>query len=178
MKFLGYKECEYWLESHGYPTYLTDLFEDRHEGDWTCYRFRIALSASVRVAMVKALWASLVRDQTSVFIFPKIIGGPRRYCAHLPLFMRLRESLGERRPYHETPGMICSPEQHEDGLSTVVLSCLFAWDCYLLPQQPDWALLLSHDDYCVLLLSGGVQHEPILQATVHWHPATELAPYE
>jgi hypothetical protein len=57
---------------------------------------------------------------------------------------RLRHALGETRSLVEAPGCLCDANDQDDGLSILLVNCLFLWDCWLLGADGS-AVFLSHD---------------------------------
>jgi len=49
----------------------------------------------------------------------------------MPLFKTLRRALGEERALIEIPGHLIEPSEAADGLSLLLVTCLFLWDGWL-----------------------------------------------
>jgi hypothetical protein len=73
---------------------------------------------------------------------------------HMPLFSRLREAFGDRRPLIEAPGHIIPPSERDDAVSILVLSILYLWDCHVLSAKGDQALYVSHDQHGWVAVGG------------------------
>jgi hypothetical protein len=66
---------------------------------------------------------------------------------HMPLFSRFRQAFGEHRTLIEAPGHIVAPDEIEDGVSILITSVLFVWDCHLLTSSGRDALFVCHDEW-------------------------------
>ena len=71
--------------------------------------------------------------------------------AHLPLWSRFREALGETRSLIDAPGHLVSNSDSEDGISIIALALLFVWDCYGISASGEDAFFISHDEYCLFV---------------------------
>ncbi len=65
----------------------------------------------------------------------------------MPLFTRFRQALGERRPLIEAPGHLVTPAEADDGLSILIVSLQFVWDCHILTASGRDAIFVSHDEF-------------------------------
>jgi hypothetical protein len=66
---------------------------------------------------------------------------------HMPLFLRIRQALGDGRSLDEANAQIVDGDSSEDGESIVILHALFLWDCWVLTERADYAVFLSHDEW-------------------------------
>jgi hypothetical protein len=71
--------------------------------------------------------------------------------AHLPLVVRLRQSLGCNGTLDEASGHLFEPSEAEDAMSFLILSLAFAWDCLLVDGNRKLLTFVSHDEYLVLM---------------------------
>ena len=65
---------------------------------------------------------------------------------HMPLFTRFRQALGESRPLIDAPGHLLTPGEADDGVSILVVSLQFIWDCHILTASGRDAVFISHDE--------------------------------
>jgi hypothetical protein len=64
----------------------------------------------------------------------------------MPLFARFRAALGEQRPLIDIPGhLVDGPKDDDDGLSVLVVSMLFLWDCWVF-SAAGAVIWVSHDE--------------------------------
>jgi hypothetical protein len=54
--------------------------------------------------------------------------------------------LGDERSLDESPACLCDAGESDDGLSVVLVSCLFLWDCWIFSPTGSVAYV-SHDEY-------------------------------
>ena len=72
------------------------------------------------------------------------LGG--RALHHAPLFLRFREAFGERRPFIQAPGHLIRGDELDDGISILLMTLLFTWDCTVLAGNEPVAFFCSHDE--------------------------------
>jgi hypothetical protein len=73
---------------------------------------------------------------------------------HLPLVDVWMRGLGAPGGVDEYPGMLCGGEALEHGVSLMLLSLLFGWDCWIVNLRSLRSAHLSHDDWCLVANLG------------------------
>jgi hypothetical protein len=119
--------------------------------------FRIPSDAGARVTLCKGLWtvAGEPHRKKLVWVFEWGVWGSQE---HMPLFDRFRSAIGETRPLIEIRGHLTESEaDEEDGLSVMIVSALFLWDCWVY-SETGTIIYLSHDEF-------GTVFEPVGQWT-------------
>jgi hypothetical protein len=115
----------------------------------TAYRgIRVAAPREVGqfLSFVRALWLTVAEDGDVMqwVVSSSIVEG----IEHPPLMVAARRGLGALAPLSDQPGAVTSTNESDDGLSLFMLSCLFGWDCWLVPKHRDGAIVFfSHDAY-------------------------------
>lgn len=144
MRFLTRSDCARWCEEHGFP--VDGQYPKRPIRDGSLIDFDIPVDAGKRVALCRLLWkiaGGQSEEERLLWIEDWSIWPSGE---HLPLWTRLREALGETRSLREAPGCLCSLHDDEDGLTVLVVSCLFLWDCWLF-NKTGATIFLSHDEF-------------------------------
>jgi hypothetical protein len=114
-------------------------------GGFDSLRHALPRDSGKKVALTKCLY-NFVRMERRVLVllnnwqvFPS--------SGHVPLVLRVRQALGESRPLVEFPGHLFSSDEHEDGISVVLVSAQFFWDCFVVGESATTFFFLSHDEY-------------------------------
>jgi len=69
---------------------------------------------------------------------------------HMPILTKWRAALGEGRALIEARGHLVEPGEEEDGLSVLVMACLFLWDCWIFTET-GFVAMISHDEFGFVL---------------------------
>jgi hypothetical protein len=152
MRFLTSDECVEWCHELGNPT-PTELRTTSSSGIYTTTDFGIPADTGRRVALCRLLWnldQHLEREDTLLWITE---WGVWSSCEHMPLFVKWRAAFGESRPLAETPGHVIQRRDEADGLSALIVACLFSWDCWVYSDSRT-IIRLSHDEV-------GTLYEPV-----------------
>jgi hypothetical protein len=80
---------------------------------------------------------------------------------HVPLFLRLREALGDRRSLEEASAQIVEEDSRSDGESIVILHSLFLWDCWVVAEDSNYILYLCHDEWGQVYCRSRDIHEAV-----------------
>jgi hypothetical protein len=157
MTVCSFSECADWCAAHGFRTRHIAGFSvgpdpDLTEQDFRFTRFSIPDDAGGRVALAKNLIGVL--DDSAELLVQISDWAVWPSGQHMPLFSRLREAFGDRRPLIEAPGQIVPPSEREDAVSILVLSVLYLWDCHVLSSTGDQALFVSHDQHGWVAVRG------------------------
>jgi hypothetical protein len=149
MRFLTYAESADWCSRRGYPTRgrggIVGPEPDIQRREFHRVEFVFPQTAARRVWLARFLYG-LVDPSPELLIW---VGDwavwPDRQ--HMPLFSRFRQAFGEHRPLIEAPGHLVAPNEMEDGVSILITSMLFVWDCHLLTSSGRDALFVCHDEW-------------------------------
>ena len=108
--------------------------------------FAIPDQPAGRVLLAKAVLAPFLNSDAEILLW---IGdwGIWPSGEHLPLFLRLHEALGEKRPLMEACGHLTSRAEAEDATSVLVLAVMFLWDCHILSGDGKRQAFFSHDEF-------------------------------
>ena len=87
--------------------------------------------------------------------------------AHPPLWEAMRRGLGARQTIDHTPGHIFTSSEREDGLSIIILGCLFLWDAWFLTDTGFTAMYVSHDEFGVVYSVEGAELEDLESDLIH-----------
>ena len=148
MQFLTHGECVEWARSRKFP--LAEI----QPGWITLQRgttppfhsvpVKIVKDSGQKAHLAKALY-SLFEESSKILIW---IEGTEisPSSQHRPLFDRLRDSFGEKRPIDKTPGHLISQTDKDDAVSLILISLFFIWDCHILSALGKEAVHISHDE--------------------------------
>lgn len=145
MRFLSRSECAQWAERHQAGFALDERYPEKPLKDRSLTRFEIPTDSGKRVALCRFLWRTAAGGNDGDRLLWIADWSIWPSGEHFPLWTRFRQTLGERRSLEEAPGCLCTVEDDDDGLSVLVISCLFLWDCWLL-NQTGTAIFISHDE--------------------------------
>jgi hypothetical protein len=149
MKFLTTSECAVWCTGHGYRLLQGDRgengFLDVGSNTSNSVVFDLPRDSGAKVAIARMVAALMATP-------PEVLLWLRNWdvwpsSGHQPLMTRLRQALGEVRPLGEAPGHLLVPGEAADGLSVLVISMCFFWDCAVLPSAGGSFFFTSHDEY-------------------------------
>jgi len=150
MRCLTYSECAEWCSPRGYSTrhiegYVVGPHVDLQAPPFHFAEFTLPVDSGRKVAFARFLY-SLLDPAPELLVW---LGDWAVWQSsnHMPLFTRFRQALGERRPLIEAPGHLVTPAEADDGLSILIVSLQFVWDCHLLTASGRDAVFVSHDEF-------------------------------
>lgn len=150
MRFLTRAECLAWCSAQGQPDTLNEALENV-AGTHAVHYFRIPEDAHARVVLCRELWARCGSHGASTSLLWVTEWSVWPSGEHMPLFTRWRQALGEHRPLLEVPGhLVTWPADNDDGLSVLVVSMGFLWDCRI-HSDNGTSFFISHDEYGYVL---------------------------
>jgi hypothetical protein len=151
MRFLRTDQCADWCQGHGYQL-PSQLGGHRSPESHAQHEFALPADAGQRVALCRLLWNLADSGPVTDRLLWINEWGVWPSSEHLPLFMRWRAGFGERRSLADAGGQLIQQGDDDDGLSVLIMACLFLWGCWMYSEQ-GMIVALSHDE-------GGVVYEP------------------
>ena len=149
MQFLSPSDCVAWCSNRGFPTRQVSgetIPGAVHDPDGFHFaRFSHPADSGRKVWLASYLF-SLLKSEREVLVW---LGAWSVWPSsqHMPLVTRLRQAFGERRPLVESPGHLVASSELDDGVSLLVISLLFVWDCHVIGFSGRDAVHTSHDEY-------------------------------
>ena len=150
MRCLTYAESAEWCARSGYPTrkregYIVGPEPDiQNAPEFHRVDFALPTDAGKKVWLARLLYETADSAPEVLIWLADWAVWPS--CQHMPLFMRFREAFGEHRPLIEAPSHLVSVDEIEDGMSILIVSMLFYWDCHVLTASRRDAVFVSHDE--------------------------------
>ena len=145
MRFLRQVECAEWCQKRRLPL-PAELSRKKSSNRFATEEFSIPNDAGRRVSLCRLLWSVATGPAPATRLVWIDEFGVWPSGEHMPLFHRLRASLGETRNLFDVPGHLCEEGDEDDGLSVLSVSALFLWDCYVYSEN-EVIVALSHDEY-------------------------------
>ena len=142
MKTLSELDCKRWLSNNIYSA-NTSLVLDVPEGKLPKYKY--PSDSGKKTALVKMLVnkskpkGSMLVQTSGCHIWPS--------SGHVPLLLRLRESLGTNDSLEQYPGLLFQNGEINDVISVLIICVQFLWDCSLCEQGGGTIIMLSHDGW-------------------------------
>lgn len=150
MRCLTYQQCAEWCSSRDYATryiegYRVGPHPDLQSPPFHFVEFKPPTDSGRKVAFARMLY-SLIDPKPELLMW---LGDWAVWESsnHMPLFTRLRQALGERRPLIDAPGHLLTADESDDAISVLIVSLQFIWDCHVLTASGRDALFVSHDEY-------------------------------
>ena len=109
-------------------------------------KFEIPSDAGRRVALARLLWESVAASSPRTLLWVTE-SGVWPSGEHRPLAESARSAWGSPDPLADYPGQLIGLNEHDDGLSGLVLALLFLWDCWILPAGGSRAAFVSHNEF-------------------------------
>jgi len=69
---------------------------------------------------------------------------------NLHLYYKFRNSNQDYFYLDQKPGLVAFKHERQDIISFLYLFILFGWDVYLLTNNPNNKIMISHDEYIIL----------------------------
>jgi hypothetical protein len=88
---------------------------------------------------------------------------------HMPLLLRLRQSLGESRSLTDYPAHLFSKTEVDDAISVVILALEFFWDCFLMGETGELTVFISHDEYYEILAASPSAMDHLTKMLLEFH---------
>ena len=153
MRTLSDEECLRWLDSRGlsaakYPT-ADAVFTAIPFEEFTSLRYTLPQDSGRKVALSRAIFRQMKVESNILVWIRNWMVWPS--SSHVPLLLRLRQSLGCQRSLEEAAGHLFEASEIDDACSFQILSILFIWDCLLFEGTGRLVCFTSHDEYLVLM---------------------------
>lgn len=160
MRFLSVVECVEWCASHGIVVSQRGVLEyptpDIENIRLKRADFPLPGDSGQKVALAKSVFQALeASPEYLLWIAGWDVWGS---CAHMPLFKRVRQALGENADLAERPGHLVGIGDLDDAVTLLVICMTFFWDCYVFSSRGQNIFFTSHDEWFALL---GPDHEAI-----------------
>jgi len=153
MKFLTKSECEQWCAERGLLT-PAPLYKRPAPDGYVTQDFSIPEDAGARVALCRSLWpGEWTQGQRLLWVKEWSIWPSGE---HMPIYTKWRSALGDNRVMIEAPGHVVEPDEDDDGLSVLVMSALFLWDCWVYTENAA-VVMISHDEFGTVFQRRDVQ---------------------
>ena len=161
MQFLTKDQCAAWASKERFPFSEAPNYQDLEKVGFHNTHFPTPPDAGRRVALARILWNTFSdRSERLLWVTE---WGVWPSSEHMPLYVSLRQALGDKRRLIDAPGHLFQLGEDDNGLSFLIVAALFYWDVYLLGAGGDFAAFLSHDEYCVVLSRDAVQRAEMEQ---------------
>jgi hypothetical protein len=83
---------------------------------------------------------------------------------------QMRAAYGERNPLIEKPGQLFEMSEAIALQSFLILPVLFSWDAYLVPENGEYFVFNSHDEYVRVVSRTQRTHEKLFEDLQIWEP--------
>ena len=80
-----------------------------------------------------------------------------------------RSARGETKPLIETPAHLFSITEGTDAQTLFTIAIISGWDCYVIPEKPDYYAFTSHDEYLEVVSSDADTHRRFKTELESWH---------
>jgi hypothetical protein len=155
MQFLTREASADWCATNGFGVDFDRGGPTQPHG--SAEKFEIPPDAGRRVALARLLWESVAGSAPQALLWVTEFGvWPS--SEHRPLAESARAAWGAPGPLAAYPGQLVGLNEHEDGLSGLVLAILFLWDCWLLHSGGSRAAFLSHDEFGIATFREEAEH--------------------
>jgi len=90
--------------------------------------------------------------------------------AGMYIIQQMRGACGERNPLIKTPGHLFQRSEATALQSFLILPVLFTWDAYLVPQNGEYFVFISHDEVIYVVSRSERIHDRLLESMQSWNP--------
>ena len=157
---LSRADAEAWCKAHRIPT---NSSAPVRSNEMHRIEFSIPSDAGRRVALTGLIYPATWHPGTDVLVWvTQWSVWPSG--EHLPLFRRFRQALGADVSLEEAPAQSFQPSDLEDGVSMMLLSCLFLWDSWTVCSNGSYVVQLSHDEWGAVYCRDEATHAELRQA--------------
>jgi hypothetical protein len=180
MKFLTEEEVKRWCRHRGVEvTSNKYLFYDR--ADAFCLSVVIENLSSTDVLMLAEYlmpnWIDVPFEGALLWIRERGIWGEFVENTGAQILSQLRFANGDVRPPEESPGSVFAEDEIFGLHSYFILPMLFGWDAFLVPNNADYIVFVSHDGFVGVVCRTAEKHEETYHRLRDWHPRREAAWY-
>lgn len=172
MRCLTYRECADWCRDHGYPVIDADYYGRPAPTVRELFPeipLRYPADSGQKVELARAI----VRSMPGELLFWVGEWAVWPSSQHMPLFTRLREAWGEKRPLIEAPGHLLGQEELDDAVSILAISLLFIWDCHVFSKKLSPIFFCSHDEWNGFFVPPGCDSDGLKGAFANWSAQKE-----
>jgi hypothetical protein len=83
---------------------------------------------------------------------------------------QMRAARGQYRPLIEMPGQLFDSSEATALQSFLILPVLFSWDAYLAPENGEYFVFNSHDEFVCVVSRTQQMHEKLFKSLQIWEP--------
>ncbi len=173
MKTLTKNEIGAWCQDRSL------IFDERGHLDFQESSHRLSISLEEKptavIALARALplawdWEKIIFDGALFWIKDSRIWGDLSDPVGETIIQRLRSSSGETDSVERRPGHLFKPSELIEMQAYFIIPLLFGWDAYMVPENRDHFVFVSHDQYVDVVSRTTKAHEELLDALEDWNP--------
>jgi hypothetical protein len=146
MKFLPINDLKNWPSFKGamFAEY-SDLFLTKAHSKFKFTKLEMPLDSGKKTTLARSVVKKIFENQGVSVAFNNWNVWPS--SGHVPLMIRLRQSLGTNSSLEDMPGQFFHATESDDAASVVLLCIIFFWDCLIFNEEYTACVIFSHDGW-------------------------------
>lgn len=177
LKFFTTEETKSWCETHGLK--VTDNrflhYENQH-----CITIVLKEEPSRVIALADYLvptWEDVPFEGALLWIRQRGVWGDHSEKTGAMIVQLMRLAKGEVESLEVRPGHLFGPEELFEMHSHFVIPMLFGWDAFLVPENPDYFVFVSHDGVVEVVSRTAEKAEELRVRLRSWNPREDKTWY-
>ena len=172
MTFLTIEEVRTWCGTHGLKVAASGYVHYDLKNPY-CFSVGLEDKPSRVIALADYLvptWKDIPFGGALLWIRERGIWGDYSENTGAMIFQQMRFAKGEREPLEKRPGQLFGSEEVFEMHSYFVIPLLFGWDAFLVPEDKDYFLFVSHDGVVGVVSRTQETYEGLYQRVRDWGP--------
>ena len=179
MKFLTAEEAKIWCD--GRALNLTADMRPYYEGNPQCFTIGLEEKASRVIVLADYLiptWNDVHFSGALLWIRERGIWGDFSEKVGAIILEHMRRAQGERATVEERPGHLFGPQELLEMHSYFLLPMLFGWDAFLVSEDGDYFIFVSHDGVAEVVARNPETTDLMRQHVKDWNPREGRSYYQ
>lgn len=172
MNFLTTEEAKNWCQARGL-TVTPDRYLCYAPATQYCFTVGLEEKPSRVIALADHLvptWKEFPFEGALLWIRERGIWGDYSEQTGITIVRQMRRAKGDIEPFEKRPGHIFEPEELIEMHSFLVIPMLFGWDAFLIPQNRDYFVFVSHDSILAAVSRTPEGSEELRRRVHSWNP--------
>lgn len=172
MRFVTTEEARAWCVSRGLKVtadrYVYYDLEESH-----CFTIGLEEKPSRVIALADYLvptWREVPFEGAILWIRERGVWGDHSEKSGAMTIQKMRRADGESEPLESRPGHVFGPEELFEMHSYFLIPLLFGWDAFLIPENKDYFLFVSHDGVVEVVSRTAENSEEVRLRVLDWSP--------
>lgn len=179
MRFLTKDEAKSWCQARGLKV-TADRFLRYEPDNSHCFTVGLGEKPSRVIALADYLvptWEDVPFQGALLWIRERGVWGDYSENVGAMIVQQMRLAKGESEPLEVSPGHLFGPDELFEIHSYFVVPLLFGWDAFVVPENGDYFVFVSHDGVAEVVARTAASAKELRNRVEDWKPQEDKGWY-